>query len=122
MSFSVSDVELMTSCIESCKVKACSKDTDTKKGCNQMYSCSHGCKMRQLGVDKKTCEKNCQRKGSSGCSPKVNGFKFSLCTSCNREGCSKWPEIAECETGCRSFVGNYVLLYTLSQTHKAINI
>ena len=108
----------MTSCIESCKVKACSKDTDTKKGCNQMYSCSHGCKMRQLGVDKKTCEAKCQRHGDSGCKSEIDGYEFDLCRSCNRKGCSIFPTIGECEIGCSSFKGNNVLYVQKLHYHQ----
>merc|ERR1712013_733209 len=42
----------------------------------------------------------CQRTGQSGCSPVVEGFKFSLCSECSREGCSTWPSVQECERGC----------------------
>ena len=93
----------MTRCIEACKQKACAPDIHEKKGCNQMYSCSHGCKMRQLGVDEQTCKNNCQRNGASGCFPKVSGHTFELCGACMRKGCATWPTPSECEIGCTEY-------------------
>merc|ERR1712013_117455 len=72
----------------------------TKIGCNQMFNCPQACKMRDLGLSKRQCRAKCQRTGQSGCSPVVEGFKFSLCSECSREGCSTWPSVQECERGC----------------------
>ena len=75
-----------------------------------MFSCAHACTMRHLGIDEESCFKQCNRTGSSGCSPKLalddggKGCQFSLCGSCKRDGCSKrYPEISECELGCESY-------------------
>ena len=70
-----------------------------------MFSCSHGCQMRALGLDKESCNMMCDRNGQSGCFPTVNGYKFNLCKSCSREGCAKWPKVEECEVGCNSYDG-----------------
>ena len=87
-------------------------DLDLKRGCNQMYSCSHACTMRHLGTDEDTCLDNCDRNGQSGCSPNMTlefdedqfDCEFSLCGSCKREGCSsKFPKTEECELGCKSY-------------------
>ena len=96
----------MAKCIESCKESACAPDIDEKNGCNQMYSCSHACKMRQLGLDETTCKANCKRNGTEGCQPTVNGYQFWLCNERNREGCSSYyPTVEECEMGCSSYPG-----------------
>ena len=97
----------MEVCIAQCKKNACEPDIDERKGCNQMYSCSHACKMRQLGVSKATCSKECIRNAESGCSPKVKGYRFELCGSCKRQGCPTWPSIKDCKVGCDSYRGSY---------------
>ena len=97
----------MPKCIDVCKQKACETDINEKLGCNQMYSCSHGCKMRDLELDEQTCKKNCQRNGQSGCFPIVKGFTFQLCGPCTRKTCDVWPKVEECETGCSSY-GKYL--------------
>ena len=70
-----------------------------------MYSCTHACKIRDLGVEEEECKKHCDRDGQSGCcSPNVNGYQFELCGPCIREGCGTFPTINECEIGCSGFV------------------
>ena len=90
----------LDACIDQCKIETCSTDDSTKIGCNQMFNCPQACKMRDLGLSKTQCRAKCQRTGQSGCSPVVEGFKFSLCSECSREGCSTWPSVQECERGC----------------------
>ena len=90
----------MDACIDQCKVKTCEPDDHTKIGCNQMFNCAQACKMRDLGLSKMQCGAKCKRTGQSGCSPEVQGFKFSLCSACKREGCSTWPSVEECVAGC----------------------
>ena len=100
----------MKKCRGECKDKACEATTHLKNGCGQMYSCSHGCKMRQLGVDETTCKSKCNRHGASGCSPEVENYKFNLCKECQRvpesEACPNHPTVAECELGCTSYGKN----------------
>ena len=93
------------SCIQKCVEEACAPDIHLQNGCNQMFSCSHGCQMRALGLDKESCNMKCDRNGQSGCYPTVNGYQFHLCKSCSREGCAKWPKVEECEVGCNSYDG-----------------
>merc|ERR1712136_412770 len=93
------------SCIQKCVEEACAPDIHLQNGCNQMFSCSHGCQMRALGLDKESCNMKCDRNGQSGCYPTVNGYKFHLCKTCSREGCAKWPKVEECEVGCNSYDG-----------------
>ena len=102
-------VEYRNRCVDACKKTACESDTDLKNGCNQMYSCSHACKMRHLGVNEDQCRKNCNRNGGSGCSTTINGYQFALCGACNRGGCSTWPSVAECEIGCASYGISFVI-------------
>ena len=97
----------LNKCVKACKKLACAPDDDLSKGCNQMYSCSHACMIRHLGVSKAQCVEHCDRNGSSGCHPQVNGHKFELCVKCNRKGCSTYPTVSECETGCASYGKNY---------------
>ena len=99
----------MATCIAACVEEACAPDVDLQNGCNQMFSCSHGCQMRALGLDKDTCVTNCDRNGQSGCSPEVNGYTFNLCGPCTREGCPTWPTVAECEVGCNNYGSMYHL-------------
>ena len=99
----------MTACIEACIEEACISDVDLQDGCNQMFSCSHGCQMRALGLDNETCVVNCDRNGQSGCSPEVNGYTFNLCAPCSRERCPKLPTVAECKVGCNNYGGMYHL-------------
>ena len=93
----------MTNCIEACKKKGCAPDIHLRNGCNQMYSCSHACKIRDLGVDEQTCKGHCIRTGQSGCFPTVFNYRFNLCRGCNRPGCSSWPSITECQIGCTNY-------------------
>ena len=97
----------MANCIEACIEEACISDVDLQDGCNQMFSCSHGCQMRALGLDNETCAVNCDRNGQSGCSPEVNGYTFNLCVPCSRERCPKLPTVAECTVGCNNYGGMY---------------
>ena len=89
-------------------------DLDLKKGCNQMFSCSHACAMRHLGMVEEKCLDQCNRNGSSGCSEKLSFYDkksdgdvecgFSLCEKCKRDGCeSRYPKVEECEFGCKSY-------------------
>ena len=89
-------------------------DLDLKDGCNQMFSCSHACAMRHLGMGEEKCLHQCNRTGSSGCSEKISFYhqksdsdvecEFSLCEKCKRKGCeSRYPKIEECESGCKSY-------------------
>jgi hypothetical protein len=94
---------LMSTCIDVCKKKACATDIDEKRGCNQMYSCSHGCKMRDLELDEQTCKTKCERDGQSGCFPVVKDYKFELCGPCTRTSCNGWPKVEECKTGCSNY-------------------
>ena len=93
----------MIECLGACEKLGCPADLDLQKGCNQKYSCSHACKMRELGLDESKCKENCIRTGSSGCSPSINGYVFALCGPCTREGCPTWPTTDECEIGCRNY-------------------
>ena len=93
----------MVRCIDACKKNACPPDVDLKQGCVQMYSCSHACKMRQLGIDEQSCKNNCNRDGESGCSPTVANYQFELCATCNRNGCPAWPTVDECHIGCTGY-------------------
>ena len=103
---------MLQQCLGECEKRACQTVTDEKKGCSQMFSCSHGCKMRQLGVEELECKSNCQRTGSSGCSPEVRGYTFNLCASCEGQGCSPngRPTIDECEIGCTSYDGRFLIV------------
>ena len=101
-------VSQLDKCLGTCKDEACATDLDMSKGCNQMYSCSHGCKIRQLGFDVDECHRHCNRNGESGCTPAVKGYEFALCGVCTRENCEKFPTIEECETGCNAY-GNSLL-------------
>ena len=89
-------------------------DLDLKDGCNQMFSCSHACAMRHLGMGEEKCLHQCNRTGSSGCTEKISFYhqesdgdvecEFSLCEKCKRKGCeSRYPRIEECESGCKSY-------------------
>merc|ERR1712115_68497 len=105
-------------CVENCRREACMSDDNTKVGCNQMFNCPQGCKMRDLGVPERKCKRKCKRNGQSGCSPVVKGFEFSLCRDCNRAGCPRWPEVDERKAGC-----SYYSYYWLSATNdKYCNI
>ena len=91
-------------CLDMCSAETCATDVKTDQGCNQMFSCPQGCKMRELGVSRQICEDKCERHGSSGCSPVINGFKFQLCGPCYREGgCAPWPTVEECKKGCQYY-------------------
>merc|ERR1712141_671440 len=68
-----------------------------------MYSYSHACKIRDLGVDEDECKTHCERDGQSGCSPDVNGFQFELCGVCTRDSCTEWPTTSECVVGCSAY-------------------
>ena len=97
-------ISQLDQCLGTCKKDACETDLDLSKGCNQMYSCSHGCKIRQLGVDKNECIGHCNRNGQSGCNPTpVKGYEFELCGPCTRENCGAYPTIDECELGCHAY-------------------
>ena len=104
----------MEQCLGECEKRACQTVADEQKGCSQMFSCSHGCKMRQLGLPKGECIGNCQRNGSSGCRADVRGYTFKLCASCEGQGCSaKGPTIEECEIGCTRYDGKFLLVNPL---------
>ena len=90
----------MARCVEECDKTECAGDVNPRTGCNQMYSCAHACKIRDLGVAGNHCREMCQRNGQSGCSPTVRGWQFNLCRACNRAGCSTYPSIGECVRGC----------------------
>ena len=94
---------VLDKCVEACEKTSCGTDLDTKKGCNQMYSCAHACKLRHLGQKEDECRNHCNRRGNSGCKEIVNGWEFELCGKCNRNGCSTHPTQAECEIGCASY-------------------
>ena len=59
--------------------------------------------IRNLGVDENQCKEHCDRNATSGCSPVVNDHKFHLCHDCQRDGCSTYPSIDECQLGCASY-------------------
>ena len=95
----------LAKCRAACRDKACEFVSMVNLGCGQMYSCSHGCIMRNLGLDETTCKSNCNRNGESGCTPEVEGYQFKLCQDdCQRvpetPTCPKHPTVAECELGC----------------------
>ena len=95
----------LTECVQICKETACG-NSDVKNGCCQMYSCSHACQIRYLGVKEDQCRKLCDRKGSEGCHPNINGYEFNLCGKGIGNGCyhfSTRPTAAECEKGCTSY-------------------
>jgi hypothetical protein len=101
-------------CLATCKDQACESDYSLTRGCNQMFSCSHACKIRDLGVAQDQCEELCNRNGQSGCFEAVNGYEFSLCGPCKREGCnSTFPTIEECEIGC--WPGKYFINLEITQ-------
>merc|ERR1712142_917438 len=94
----------LSECVEICAVKACASDLNPQIGTNQMYSCPHACKIRDLSVDQTTCLQHCQRTGWSGCHPKVEGFTFNLCGPPRPvDQCTKHPSIEECEIGCKEY-------------------
>ncbi|XP_066932583.1 putative tyrosinase-like protein tyr-3 [Clytia hemisphaerica] len=93
----------LAGCLNACSEFACASDTSLQKGCNQMFSCTHACKMRQLGVTVGSCRTKCERNGQSGCFPNVNGYTFNLCVDCSREGCPTYPTVDECKIGCDYF-------------------
>jgi len=103
-----SEADSISVCLDTCKQESgCTQDDDESNGCNQMYSCSHACKMRELGVDEQTCSEHCRRNGQSGCWPVVAGWQFRLCGACRRRGCrTHWPSIQECQVGCRAYDGS----------------
>jgi len=98
----------MAECIDACKEQTgCTEDNRLNRGCNQMLSCSHACKIRSLGVDENSCKSLCERNGQSGCGVTVAEWTFRLCTSCQRSGCNThWPTIQECQVGCYSYESN----------------
>ena len=102
----------MIGCLAACRNLGCPADLDLQKGCNQMYSCPHACKMRELGLDESECKQNCIRM-KSGCSPSTNGYVFALCGSCTRKGCPTFPTVDECQIGCRNY-GKYFNLKKLT--------
>ena len=113
--YSLGHQESLTQCIETCKNTSCG-NMDLKKGCNQMYSCSHACQIRHLGVNQTQCRKECEKRnsgaGNNGCKPQIAGYEFSLCNDCIDHGCSKSrPTVNECETGCASY-GKIIALLT----------
>ena len=97
----------LETCLEECKKNACNTDLDYSKGCNQMFSCSHACKMRDLGVSQDDCNQNCQRNENSGCTVTIKEHTFSLCEECNRAACEpkNSPTIDECKIGCKKYSG-----------------
>ena len=100
----------LEACLEECKKSACKTDLDFSKGCNQMFSCSHACKMRDLGVSQDECNQNCERNTGSGCTTTIKGHTFSLCEECNRAACepTNGPTIDECKIGCKKYSGIFV--------------
>ena len=114
----MSEYTKLSDCVSACAVKACVSDLDTKKGTNQMYSCPHACKIRDLGVDQTVCLQHCQRTARSGCDPKVEGFTFNLCgPPRSEEQCTMHPSIEECEIGCKAYLESELVLL-LPQTTK----
>ena len=95
------EISQLDKCLGTCKEEACETDLDLSKGCNQMYSCSHACKIRQLGLDINQCKEQCN--SPAGCSPVVNEYEFSLCGSCTRENCGAYPTMEECLIGCYAY-------------------
>ena len=91
----------MTGCLKACEEKACSTDLRLTKGCDKKFSCSHGCKIRSLGVNQNNCKTHCDQQ-TSGCNPIINSHRFKLCKSCKRTGdnCSASPSADECKIGC----------------------
>ena len=98
------DEESFSRCVEECDKTECAGYVNPRTGCNQMYSCAHACKIRDLGVAGNHCREMCQRNGQSGCSPTVRGWQFDLCRDCNRAGCSTYPSIGECVRGCDIYI------------------
>ena len=95
----------LTKCRAACRDRACEFVSQQKYGCGGMFSCSHACKMRRLGLDETTCKSNCNRNPTSGCTTEVEGYQFELCQdNCERvpetPTCPKVPTVAECELGC----------------------
>uniref|UniRef100_A0A7M5X7H7 Uncharacterized protein n=1 Tax=Clytia hemisphaerica TaxID=252671 RepID=A0A7M5X7H7_9CNID len=90
-------------CTDICKVNACASDIHAFKGCRGMFSCSHGCKIRELGIEVEDCVTHCN--GRSGCTVDIRNHVFHLCETCNRNGCtpSDSPTIDECLIGCHSY-------------------
>merc|ERR1712051_816235 len=93
----------LETCLDLCQTSSCQKDRDVQRGCNQMLTCAHGCKLRQLGLKKRACFKKCDRNGQSGRSLTVKGWTFKLAGKCNRRGCTKWPKKKECKQGCKFY-------------------
>jgi len=68
------------------------------RGSNQMLSCTQGCDIAQRGTGLDECLTYCQRKGHSGCSTKIHGIRYGMCSVCKP---GKMPSPASCEHGCR---------------------
>ena len=100
-------------CLAFCTTISCQSNSKIESGCNQMYSCKHACKIRDLGENEEQCKKHCQRKGNSGCGPQVNGYQFALCRACGVGECNKSPTVDECENGCANYGKMYFLFISL---------
>ena len=71
-------------------------------GHNQMFSCVHGCIMREEGAGQPECNEKCDRHGSSGCFPQVQGVTFDLCKKCDDGGGDEADQnVYSMPEGCR---------------------
>ncbi|XP_066910871.1 uncharacterized protein [Clytia hemisphaerica] len=95
--------QLLEACFDECR-KTCATDIRPVFGCNQKFSCSNACKLRQMGSSITDCKLICQRPMDSDCYPDYHGHYFYPCYSCNRDSCpGSTPPISECENGCESY-------------------
>lgn len=67
-----------------------------------MFSCVHGCIMREEGAGQPECNEKCDRHGTSGCSPQVQGVTFDLCKTCDDGGGDEADQnVYSMPEGCR---------------------
>ena len=73
---------LKEACFEECKAAGyCCNDPDI--GSNQLLSCAQACMIRARGTDEFTCKETCDiQRTSRGCTRVVNGYAYSMCSSC----------------------------------------
>ncbi|XP_066915971.1 coadhesin-like [Clytia hemisphaerica] len=90
-------------CTEVCKREACASDIHESESCNERFSCSNACKLRDLGTSARSCSHRC---GKTICrSHTISGLIFDLCKPCKRNGCEPkdGPTVDECKLGCNSY-------------------
>ena len=80
----VDDEDAKERCHDECQAleKYCCNDPDV--GSNQLLSCAQACMIRTRGTDASTCTMACDDQDASrGCTRTVNGYSYSMCSSCD---------------------------------------